>query len=139
MRWFLQFDGRVTRKHGIARETPTGPKFRVEPLEPRLLLSGDPLDLLKDSLELQLAPEPVVAVQDHASSPAIDWGNTVIADHNGTDDGLPAEQSAAPLTTSEPPIPVEAAAVVKADAQTSTPTPASTTVVLDEDRQVAAS
>src|SRR2546428_12855811 len=97
MRWFLQFDGRVTRKHGIAREPPPGPKSRAEPLEPRLLLSGDPLDLLKDSLEPQLVPEPVAVVQDTqhvTSAPSIDWGNDVVA---SLDDATPrAEQITGP-------------------------------------------
>src|SRR5256712_4677160 len=120
MRWFLQFDGRVTRKHGIARETPTGPKFRVEPLEPRLLLSGDPPDLLKDSREPQLAPEPGPVVQDSEqvpSAPSIDWGNDVVA---SPDDATPrAEQITGPLAVREPTAPVEVTPIVRAQAQTS--------------------
>ena len=64
MRRLLLLGGRATGKDGVARETPTAAKFRVEPLEPRLLLSGDPLDLLKNSVEPQLAPQPVVVVSE---------------------------------------------------------------------------
>src|SRR5207247_1048867 len=78
MRWLAPIGG-ATQDHRVARDTPTASRFRVEPLEPRLLLSGDPLDLLKGSLERQLLQEPAVAVSDTASapSPSIDWGGGV--------------------------------------------------------------
>src|SRR3989442_2620857 len=49
-------------------------RFRVEALEPRLLLSGDPLDLLKAPLEPQIAPEPAAVVESQTTTPTIDWG-----------------------------------------------------------------
>src|SRR5438309_8744018 len=98
MRLVLSFVRRATRKHDIAREMPTGAKFRVEPLEPRLLLSGDPLDLLKNSLEPQLVAEPAAAVQETThvmSAPSIDWGNDGVA---SPDNATPrAEQMTASL------------------------------------------
>src|SRR2546430_7306659 len=103
MAWFAPFGSRAGQRRHIEPDPATGPKFRVEPLEPRLLLSGDPLDLLKDSLEPQLVPEPVAVVQNTqhvTSAPSIDWGNDVVA---SPDDATPrAEQITGPLAVPEP-------------------------------------
>src|SRR2546428_2224801 len=104
MTWFAPFGGRAAHERRAERDSALPARFRVEALEPRLLLSGDPLDLLKDSLEPAVLPEPVVAIQDTqhtTASPSIDWGSTVIAPHDDADDGLPAGQSPTPLTTPE--------------------------------------
>ena len=119
------------------RDTPTASRFRVEPLEPRLLLSGDPLDVLKGSLELQLLQEPAVAISDTASapSPSIDWGGGVMTKGDDPHDVLPAEQPTAPLpiapATPQPTMPVEAAPVQNTDARTSTPTSSASTLTVD--------
>src|SRR5882724_2795025 len=133
MRWFAPFGS--TALDNPVRDTPTARKFRVEPLEPRLLLSGDPLDLLKDSLEPPLIQEPAVAVSDtvNAPSPAIDWGGGVMTNGDSdTHNVLSAEQPSAPApiapTTPEPTVPVEAMPVDNTDAQTSTVTSFTTTV-----------
>src|SRR5438876_2312506 len=63
MRWLAPIGG-ASQDPRVVRDTPTASRFRVEPLEPRLLLSGDPLDVLKGSLELQLLQEPAVAISD---------------------------------------------------------------------------
>src|SRR3989454_7220891 len=130
MRWLAPIGG-ATQDHRVVRDTPTASRFRVEPLEPRLLLSGDPLDLLKGSLERQLLQEPAVAVSDTASapSPSIDWGGGVMTKGDETHDVLPAEQPSAALSTApatpQPTVPVEGAPVQKTDVQTSTPTSSS--------------
>ena len=95
MAWFAPFGSRAGQRRHIEPDPATPPKFRVEPLEPRLLLSGDPFDLLKDQLAPQALPQPVVALDDtHAgtSSPMIDWGNSVAAPGDG--DVPPATQLA---------------------------------------------
>src|SRR3989454_3617607 len=130
MRWLAPIGG-ATQDHRVVRDTPTASRFRVDPLEPRLLLSGDPLDLLKGSLERQLLQEPAVAVSDTASapSPSIDWGGGVMTKGDETRDVLPAEQPSAALSTApatpQPTVPVEEAPVQKTDVQTSTPTSSS--------------
>src|SRR5438445_2912652 len=119
MAWFAPFGSRAGQRRHIEPDPATPPKFRVEPLEPRLLLSGDPFDLLKDQLAPQALPQPVVALDDtHAgtSSPMIDWGNSVAAPGDG--DVPPATQLAAAL----PSVEAGAAAVTVAVAPASTPT-----------------
>src|SRR5687768_1789306 len=80
MLWFKLATGSASRSQ---RQDPdsasTSPRFRVEPLEPRLLLSGDPLDLLKDAIEPRLVVEPAVVVEAPSvePAPAIDWGASV--------------------------------------------------------------
>src|SRR3989442_2750513 len=136
MRWLAPIGG-ATQDHRVVRDTPTAPRFRVDPLEPRLLLSGDPLDLLKGSLERQLLQEPAVAVSDTASapSPSIDWGGGVMTKGDETHDVLPAEQPSAALSTApatpQPTVPVEGAPVQKTDVQTSTPTSAASALSVD--------
>src|SRR5688572_23043423 len=51
--------------------------FRVEPLEPRLLLSGTPLDPLReDHLVPSLLPVPAAEVETmQTNPPSIDWGD----------------------------------------------------------------
>src|SRR6267378_2482436 len=136
MRWLAPIGG-ATQDHRAVRDAPTAPRFRVEPLEPRLLLSGDPLDLLNGSLERQLLQEPAVAVTDTASapSPSIDWGGGVITKGDDPHDVLPAEQPTAPVpitpATPQPTMPVDAVPVQNTDAQTSTPTPSTSTLSVD--------
>src|SRR2546426_1461171 len=136
MRWLAPIGG-ATQDHRVVRDTPTASRFRVEPLEPRLLLSGDPLDLLKGSLERQLLQEPAVAVSDTASapSPSIDWGGGVMTKGDETHDVLPAEQPSAALSTTpatpQPTVPVEGAPVQNTDVQTSTPTSSASALSVD--------
>src|SRR5438876_10592108 len=79
MRWLAPIGG-ASQDPRVVRDTPTASRFRVEPLEPRPLLSGDPLDALKASLELQLLEAPAVAITATASapSPSIAWGGGVM-------------------------------------------------------------
>src|SRR2546427_407858 len=136
MRWLAPIGG-ASQDPRVVRDTPTASRFRVEPLEPRLLLSGDPLDVLKGSLELQLLQEPAVAISDTASapSPSIDWGGGVMTKGDDPHDVLPAEQPTAPLpiapATPQPTMPVEAAPVQNTDARTSTPTSSASTLTVD--------
>ena len=103
-----------------ARDVGTSARFRVESLEPRLLLSGDPLDLVKESLEPALLPEPVAAVESSTSSPSIDWAGSLASDAN---DIVTPEPS--PLAGSEPQSVVHGSAVAAAQASTSTVSPTS--------------
>src|SRR5256885_3242615 len=127
MRWLAPIGG-ASQDPRVVRDTPTASRFRVEPLEPRLLLSGDPLDVLKGSLEHQLLQEPAVAVSDTASapSPSIDWGGGVMTKGDDPHDVLPAEQPSAALSTApatpQPTATVEEATGQHTDMQTSTPT-----------------
>src|SRR2546427_11660665 len=107
MRWLAPIGG-ATQDHRVVRDTPTASRFRVEPLEPRLLLSGDPLDLLKGSLARQLLQEPAVAVSDTASapSPSIDCGGGVTTKGDDPRDVLPAGPPSPALLTT-PPLPAE--------------------------------
>src|SRR3989442_1440060 len=136
MRWLAPIGG-ASQDPRVVRDPPTASRFRVEPLEPRLLLSGDPLDVLKGSLELQLLQEPAVAISDTASapSPSIDWGGGVMTKGDDPHDVLPAEQPTAPLpiapATPQPTMPVEAAPVQNTDARTSTPTSSASTLTVD--------
>src|SRR5437867_1264561 len=136
MRWLAPIGG-ASQDPRVVRDTPTASRFRVEPLEPRLLLSGDPLDLVKGSLERQLLQEPAVSVSDTASapSPSIDWGGGVMTKGDDPHDVLPAEQPTAPLpiapATPQPTMPVEAAPVQNTDARTSTPTSSASTLTVD--------
>ena len=130
---------RATRGRRVERDAATRVRFRVEPLEPRLLLSGDPLDLLKDSIEPQLAPEPVVAIDETVSapSPSIDWGSAISAPEDKGDNVLAV--ITAPPATSEPTAPVVAGPVVTTEAQSSMATSSSTTVAADAGQEFVAS
>src|SRR2546427_7845834 len=103
MRWLAPIGGAIQDPR-VVRDAPTAPRFRVEPLEPRLLLSGDPLDLLKDSLEPQLVQQPAIAVSDtaNAPSPSIDWGGGV-TNGDDTHNVLAADQPTAPVPTAPAP------------------------------------
>jgi len=78
-------------------------RFRVQALEPRLLLSADPLQFLADSLEAPALPDPAVQVEitdsetpGSTASPLIDWGAN-------TDPTRPADHTAPALLVPEDP------------------------------------
>src|SRR5207247_6027039 len=104
MRWLAPIGG-ASQDPRVVRDTPTASRFRVEPLEPRLLLSGDPLDLLKESLEPQLLHEPGAAVSDtpNALSPSIDWDGGVVTTGDDTHNVLAADRLTAPVSTAPAP------------------------------------
>ena len=130
MNWSRPFAG-TSRSKGrpadIGAATPS--RFRVEALEPRLLLSGDPLDLASEALQAPLLPEPVVVVEADASqagstaTPTIDWG----ADTAGTDqadpsDGVSETPVPGPVETSEPALAADIATTAETVVQVSTMT-----------------
>src|SRR2546426_2100916 len=107
-------------------------RFRVEALEPRLLLSGDPLDLLKAPLEPQIAPEPaaVVESQQQNAAPTIDWGAAEHDTLGPTNDD--SHTTATAPTASDDAHPVAAdTAVTETAAQVAAASDTTTTAVAD--------
>src|SRR2546425_7931372 len=100
-------------------------RFRVEALEPRLLLSGDPLDLLKAPLEPQIVPEPAAVVESQTTTPTIDWGAGDTQQAPVSDEPVAA---AAPASgDDQQPVAADVAAVTDAGAQVAQATVANET------------
>src|SRR3990170_4349220 len=146
MSWFKRSDGNSrdeARAPEIAAATPS--RFRVEALEPRLLLSGDPLDLIQDSLQAPLLPEPVVVVEvddsqaGSTATPTIDWG----ADASATDpaqqadpsDGVTAAPVPGPVETDQPVLATDIATVAATEVQVAVATDSPVTTAAGSESQ----
>src|SRR3990170_823308 len=146
MSWFKRSDGNSrdeARAPEIAAATPS--RFRVEAFEPRLLLSGDPLDLIQDSLQAPLLPEPVVVVEvddsqaGSTATPTIDWG----ADASATDpaqqadpsDGVTAAPVPGPVETDQPVLATDIATVAATEVQVAVATDSPVTTAAGSESQ----